>query len=127
MTNEHIKSTSLKYSTSEKGTGIYLDLEFTEEGSKIIEDLSSNEYKTIEKEESKEDKKENNKREESNFIKDIGGFLESTSSNVNVNNKEVFTNMMNTFSSYNSPYGGIKMYFEQETLFIYDDYNVRVW
>lgn len=49
MTNEDIKQASLKYSTTESGTGIYLDLEFTKEGAKKIEDLSTNEYKTIEK------------------------------------------------------------------------------
>lgn len=54
MTNEHIKKVSVKYSTSEAGTGIYLDFEFTEEGSKIIEDLSLNAYKTIEKEKNEE-------------------------------------------------------------------------
>lgn len=58
MTSEDVKSVSVKYSTTEAGTGIYLDLEFTEEGSKKIEDLSTNEYKTIEKEESKEEKEE---------------------------------------------------------------------
>ena len=63
MTNEHIKSTSLKYSASENGTGIYLDLQFTEEGSKIIEDLSSNAYKTIEKEETEETTTDEEKEE----------------------------------------------------------------
>lgn len=54
MTNEDIKAVSVKYSTTEAGTGIYLDLEFTEEGSKKIEDLSTNAYKTIEKKEETE-------------------------------------------------------------------------
>ncbi len=55
MTNEDLKTVSLKYSSTETGTGIYLDLEFTEEGAKIIEDLSTNAYKTIEKEESEDE------------------------------------------------------------------------
>ena len=56
MTNEQIEEVSLKYSTTESGTAIFLNFEFTEEGAKIIEDLSSNEYKTIEKEKSEEEK-----------------------------------------------------------------------
>ena len=55
MTKDHIEEVSLKYSETEDGkVGIYLNFEFTEEGAKIIKDLSSNEYKTIEKEESEE-------------------------------------------------------------------------
>ena len=50
MTNDDIKMVSLIYSTSENGTGIYLNFEFTEEGAKKIEDLSTNTYKTIETE-----------------------------------------------------------------------------
>ena len=57
MTNNDVKSVSVKYSATETGTGIYLDLEFTEEGAKKIEDLSSNAYKTIEKEEKTETEK----------------------------------------------------------------------
>jgi len=72
MTNEDLKQVSLKYSTTESGTGIYLDLEFTEEGAKKIEDLSSNAYKTLEEEkkeetettDEKEEKKEEEKKEE---------------------------------------------------------------
>lgn len=48
MTNDEIKGVSVKYSTTESGTTIYLDMEFTDEGSKKIEELSANEYKTIE-------------------------------------------------------------------------------
>lgn len=54
MTNEHIEKVSVKYNTAEKGTIIYLDLEFTEEGSKKIEELSGNEYKTIKTEKTEE-------------------------------------------------------------------------
>ena len=53
MTNDDVKQVSVKYSTTESGTTIYLDMEFTKEGAKKIEELSSNEYKTIE--ESKDD------------------------------------------------------------------------
>lgn len=60
MTSDNIKQVSVKYSTTESGTGIYLDLEFTEEGSKIIEDLSTNAYKTIETEETEEEKMKEN-------------------------------------------------------------------
>lgn len=52
MKNEHVEKVSVLYGTNEKNeTQVYLNLEFTEEGAKIIEDLSSNEYKTIEKKE----------------------------------------------------------------------------
>ena len=52
MTNEHVEKVSVLYGTNEKNeTQVYLNLKFTEEGAKIIEDLSSNEYKTIEKKE----------------------------------------------------------------------------
>lgn len=56
MTNDDIEKVSVLYSTTEKGTTIYLDMMFTEEGSKKIEQLSGNEYKTLEKEESEENK-----------------------------------------------------------------------
>lgn len=39
---------SVKYSTTEKGTVVYLNLEFTEEGAKKLEDISTNAYKTLE-------------------------------------------------------------------------------
>lgn len=54
MTNADIEKAHVKYSTTDSGTVIYLDLEFTEEGSKKIEELSGNEYKTIETEETDE-------------------------------------------------------------------------
>lgn len=47
MTNEEIKQASVKYNTSESGTVIYLELDFTEEGAKKIEELTGNEYKTL--------------------------------------------------------------------------------
>lgn len=61
MTNEHIKEVSLKYSSGETGTGIYLDFAFTDEGAKIIKDLSTNKYKTIEKEETEKTEEETEK------------------------------------------------------------------
>ena len=54
ITNDDIKNVSLKYSTTEQGTGVYLSLDFTKEGSKKLEDLTTNEYRTIEKEENDE-------------------------------------------------------------------------
>lgn len=62
MTNDDIKEVSVKYSTAESGTIIYLDMEFTKEGAKKIEDLSSNEYKTIE--ESEDDTEDTTEGEE---------------------------------------------------------------
>lgn len=47
MTNEEIKQASVKYNTSESGTVIYLELDFTEEGAKKFEELTTNEYKTL--------------------------------------------------------------------------------
>ena len=56
MTNEEIEKVSVLYGTNDQGqTEVYLDFEFTEEGAQIIENLSSNEYKTIEKEEKTEE------------------------------------------------------------------------
>lgn len=49
LTKENLKQVSVKYNTTEKGTIVYLDIEFTEEGAKILEELSTNTYKTIEK------------------------------------------------------------------------------
>jgi len=54
MTNADIEEVSLKYSSSENGTGIYLDFDFTDEGAKMMEDLSSNAYKTVKTEEKTE-------------------------------------------------------------------------
>ena len=67
MTNEDIEKVSVFYGTNDKNeTQVYLNLEFTEEGAKIIENLSSNEYKTIKKEEKSENEKsEETKNEES--------------------------------------------------------------
>ena len=56
MNKEHLKQASVKYNTTEQGTTVYLDLEFTEEGAKKLEDLSRNAYKTIEKTENTEEK-----------------------------------------------------------------------
>lgn len=47
LTKDDLKQASVKYNTTEKGTTVYLDLEFTEEGEKKLEDLSTNAYKTI--------------------------------------------------------------------------------
>lgn len=70
MTNEHIDKVSVLYNTTENGTAIYLDLKFTEEGSKKMEELSANQYKTIKKEESAEKTEEttntDTKKEEDN-------------------------------------------------------------
>ena len=48
LTKDDLKQASVKYNTTETGTTVYLDLEFTEEGAKTLEDLSTNAYKTIE-------------------------------------------------------------------------------
>lgn len=48
MTNDDVKNVSVKYNTTDSGTTIYMDMEFTEEGAKTLEELSSNEYKTLE-------------------------------------------------------------------------------
>lgn len=70
MTNEHIDKVSVLYNTTENGTAIYLDLKFTEEGSKKMEELSANQYKTIKKEENAEKTEETTdtetKKEEDN-------------------------------------------------------------
>lgn len=47
MTKDDLKQASVKYNTTEKGTTVYLDLEFTEEGANKLKELSTNEYKTI--------------------------------------------------------------------------------
>ena len=49
LNRSDFKLASVKYSTTENGTTVYLDIEFTEEGSKKLEDISTNAYKTIEK------------------------------------------------------------------------------
>lgn len=48
LNRNDLKLASVKYGTTEQGTTVYLDLEFTEEGSKKLEDLSTNAYKTLE-------------------------------------------------------------------------------
>ena len=55
ISNEHIEKVSTLYNTSEGKTTIYVDFKFTEEGAKLIENLSSDKYKTIEKEETKDE------------------------------------------------------------------------
>ena len=50
LTKDDLKQASVKYNTTETGTTVYLDLEFTEEGAKKLEDLSTNTYKTIKEE-----------------------------------------------------------------------------
>ena len=61
LTKENLKQASVKYNTTENGTIVYLDLEFTEEGAKILEDLSTNSYKTIQKAESTKTEETENK------------------------------------------------------------------
>ena len=63
MTNEDVEKVSVLYGTNEKNeTQVYLNLEFTEEGAKIIEELSSKDYKTLPKKE--EEKSETEKNED---------------------------------------------------------------
>lgn len=50
LAKDDLKKASVKYNTTETGTTVYLDLEFTEEGAKKLEDLSTNAYKTIKEE-----------------------------------------------------------------------------
>lgn len=65
MTNEDIEKVSVLYGTNEKNeTQVYLNLEFTDEGAKIIEDLSSNEYKTIAKKEEEKSETEESENAE---------------------------------------------------------------
>lgn len=57
LNKKDLKLATVKYGSTERGTTVYLDLEFTEEGAKKLEDLSTNEYKTIkETEDVSEDK-----------------------------------------------------------------------
>lgn len=63
MTNKDVEKVSVLYGTNEKNeTQVYLNLEFTEEGAKIIEELSSKDYKTLPKKE--EEKSETEKNED---------------------------------------------------------------
>ena len=64
MTNEHIEEANIRYTTTENGTVIYLALQFTEEGAKKIEELSANEYKTIETEADAEEENTETEEEE---------------------------------------------------------------
>ena len=50
LTKDDLKQVSVKYNTTETGTTVYIDLEFTEEGAKELENLSTNAYKTIKEE-----------------------------------------------------------------------------
>lgn len=72
LTSENLKEAKVMYGSSDTGTAVYLEMQFDNEGKKILKDLSENEYKKIEetedsenKEETKteEDKKEENKEE----------------------------------------------------------------
>lgn len=58
LNRNDFKLASIKYGSTEQGTTVYLDLEFTEEGAKKIEDLSSNTYKTLDETEDKTSEKE---------------------------------------------------------------------
>lgn len=64
MTNDHIENVSVLYNTTQSGTIIYLNLEFTEEGAKKLEELSGNEYKTIETEKTTESTESQSEKEE---------------------------------------------------------------
>lgn len=48
LNKNDLKIASVKYNTTEQGTIVYLNLEFTEEGAKKLEDISTNAYKTLE-------------------------------------------------------------------------------
>ena len=72
MTSENLKEAKTMYGSTQTGTAVYLEMQFDNEGKKILKDLSENEYKKIEKTESseneeetetEEDKKEENKEE----------------------------------------------------------------
>ena len=55
LDNDDLKEARAVYNTTDDGTIVYLELEFTKEGAEILEDLSSNEYKTLEDDEDEEE------------------------------------------------------------------------
>ena len=63
LSKEDFKEASVKYGSTEQGTTVYLELKFTEEGTKKLKEISTNAYKTLE-ESSKTDSKDEEKTEE---------------------------------------------------------------
>ena len=72
LTSENLKEAKVMYGSSDTGTAVYLEMQFDNEGKKILKDLSENEYKKIadtedseneEETETEEEKKEDDKEE----------------------------------------------------------------
>ena len=72
LTSENLKSAKVMYGSTETGTAAYLDIQFDKDGKKVLKDLSENEYKKIETNDSEvkenveteEEKKEEKEKEE---------------------------------------------------------------
>ena len=66
LDNDNIKKVSAAYNTSTNGTVVYLRFEFNKEGKKILKDISSNEYKTIDESSTTQDENSDESSEEEN-------------------------------------------------------------
>ena len=63
LDNDDLKEARAVYNTTDDGTIVYLELEFTKEGAEILEELSSNEYKTLEDDEDEEEEETDEEEE----------------------------------------------------------------
>ena len=64
LTSENLKEAKVMYGSSDTGTAVYLEMQFDNEGKKILKDLSENEYKKIEETEDSENKEETKTEED---------------------------------------------------------------
>lgn len=72
LTNDDIKNSAAVYNTTESGTTVYLQIEFTKEGKDKLKEISTGDYATIEdtEESSNEDDDENDVEAEASLEKD---------------------------------------------------------
>lgn len=89
LNNNNLKKVSTAYNTSSNGTVVFLQFEFNKEGKKILKDISSNEYKTIDESSTSQDESSKESSEEEN--KDSENNTNDTSTEETENNTEKTT------------------------------------
>lgn len=64
LTSDNLKEAKVMYGSTNTGTAVYLEMQFDNEGKRVLKDLSENEYKKIEETENSENEEENEKADD---------------------------------------------------------------
>ena len=64
LTSDNLKEAKVMYGSTNTGTSVYLEMQFDNDGKKVLKDLSENEYKKIEETENSENEEETEKADD---------------------------------------------------------------